>query len=177
MNKIYQKSLCGRKNAGFTRIELLVVVLIIGILSAVALPQYTKAVTKSKVATAVASLKTIQQAEDACMLAKGEPCRLDELDISVPTVPPLPRYEVGGFAIVRILYKGKYLVIPVVQWGFAEAMQGIIVIGNGPEGLFCAANYGNCPALGFSKEYNSYGGIVESVDGVFSNGLRFTYYQ
>ncbi len=83
MNKIYQKPFPGDKNAGFTLIELLVVVLIIGILSAVALPQYTKAVTKTRFAEAFANLKTIAQAHEACSLGKGEGCSFDELDIDV----------------------------------------------------------------------------------------------
>ena len=70
---------------GFTLIELLVVVLIIGILSAVALPQYTKAVTKSRFTEAMSNLKTIAQADKVCRLAKGgnETCSMDELDISI----------------------------------------------------------------------------------------------
>ena len=54
---------------GFTLIELLVVVLIIGILSAVALPQYTKAVEKARITEALIIMKKMADNIDLCYLA------------------------------------------------------------------------------------------------------------
>jgi len=73
------------KTQGFTLIELLVVVLIIGILTAVAAPQYQKAVEKSKAAQALVALKSIVQAQEAYHMANGTyAASFNELDVELP---------------------------------------------------------------------------------------------
>ncbi len=73
-------------NKGFTLIELLVVVLIVGILAAVALPQYTKAVEKARAAEAVSLLGDVMTGIRVARLGGVEPTSLAQLDIDLPGV-------------------------------------------------------------------------------------------
>ena len=74
----------------FTLIELLVVVLIIGILAAVALPQYQRAVDKSRFAALLPLVRAVANAKSEYYLANGEHARtFDVLSITLP-----PEFEI-----------------------------------------------------------------------------------
>ena len=113
-------------NKGFTLIELLVVVLIIGILSAIALPQYQKAVERSRMAEAVQVLGDLAIAQSVFYMQHGYYVdNLDELneegDVQIQAPSENSGWELlisqrgGAQTMTRVggMYDGSYLRLTV----------------------------------------------------------------
>ena len=94
---------------GFTLIELLVVVLIIGILASIALPQYQKAVTKSRFSEAMSNLRTIYQANRVCFMENTEGCSLEDLSVNIGKVPNPCPFTLDGECAARETEHFTYL--------------------------------------------------------------------
>ena len=83
--------------SGFTLLELLVVVLIIGILATIAIPQYRRAVEKSRGAQVLSLLHTLAQSTQEYYLVKGEyPNSWDELSVDIPWTENQKWHRYGG---------------------------------------------------------------------------------
>jgi type IV pilus assembly protein PilE len=84
---------------GFTLIVLLVVVLIIGILAAIALPKYQNAVLITRMSSAMPVLKAIVDAQEAFYLINGDYTDdITKLDISIPQEQISATWTVPNYA-------------------------------------------------------------------------------
>ena len=72
-----------KNTKAFTLIEVLVVVLIIGILAAIAVPQYQKAVAKAELSKIISITRSVKEAEEIYYLANNNYAPIEDLDIIV----------------------------------------------------------------------------------------------
>ena len=154
------KQVQGDGKRGFTLIELLVVVLIIGILAAVALPQYQKAVMKARVSEQISLISGIFPIADACYLETGDPtkCTIGDLSITPENCNNLPGFETcqvkTGF--VTEDNKGvKGTRVYIINTP-PNGVYPTIHIGKYPNGIFCAGigpgNFSStCEKMGFKN--------------------------
>ena len=155
---------------GFTLIELLVVVLIIGILAAIALPQYQKAVERSRMAEALQVLGDYATAQSIYYMQHNNfAADLDELnegDITLPTPGDAFTYDVGPA-------RGEVALFATRESGMYEG--GILAIRLEPDGTIykaCDGPEGFCPmaeSAGYQHQPGNLGYGEGGADGRQSN--------
>lgn len=89
-----------KNRKGFTLVELVVVIAILGILAGLAIPRFMDATTNARGSRLVADLRTIESAESMYYAEKGEFATMKQLvDNGYLAVTPIP--PVGAFKVAE----------------------------------------------------------------------------
>ena len=123
-------------NKGFTLIEVLVVILIVGILAAVALPQYEKAVLKSRVTQGLVALNALEKAQTEYELANGTYAQ----DLEGLSIDPGVDLSCGGGGNWCQVGIGSGLALEWVwHWEIPDEKHRCLACGNATAEAVCAS--------------------------------------
>ena len=180
-----------KNNLGFTLIELLIVVLIIGILAAIALPQYRRAVAKSKSAqlkTLVSSV--VRSVQQYYLVNSTYPTSFDELDVDVEwEYTTNKKCEATTVSNKAIKQSGDFQII--LNYENGTEFKGVLgVISDGPykctgfiyflEGKDVPLNQLACTEdsrSNYRGSMNQKGDFCEKVMGETYYGLKYYWWQ
>jgi prepilin-type N-terminal cleavage/methylation domain-containing protein len=171
------------KDKAFTLIEMLVVVLIIGILAAIALPQYRKVIAKSRMTEALTNVRTLAAAlERYYLINTSYTTNFENLDITMGEMIPTTNSYENSVIFHR---SGNYL-----YWLSSYGSAGISYPAQGKLEFFIeyinphsTNNHRNhliCSAYGTTETI--YDEICKSLGGVYigagnANGLPKRWYK
>jgi type IV pilus assembly protein PilA len=88
------------RTKGFTLIELMIVVAIIAILAAIAIPQYQDYISRTRAAGAIAEIHSYRIAIADCLAQQQTLVGCDNGSVNIPAFPPVTRNIVAWTSII-----------------------------------------------------------------------------